>query len=267
MSSRSLRTQEIRSAPDSVAICALGCFKLCIDNMPLSIGSDSKLAHLLLCVALTHSHRLPRHQLLERIWPEVEPALAAQSLNSVVHSLHKLTRPLAHGTELILYESGFYQLNRSANIWIDVEQFDTYNTLARRAFAQGDAERGTAYCQQALALYQGDLCGGADFKIVLERERLRVAFLDLLASLADHYHVQSNPTEALEYLQRLLAHDPCREDAHRLAMCCYMRHGRRAQALRQYHLCCQALALEFNVQPEPATTALFEQIRLRPDSL
>ena len=46
-----------------------------------------------------------------------------------------------------------------------------------------------------------------------------------------------------------------------------MRSGERGQALRQYRLCESILAAEFNAPPEPATTALFERIRLEPDGV
>jgi DNA-binding SARP family transcriptional activator len=113
----------------------------------------------------------------------------------------------------------------------------------------------------ALDLYQGDLTGSIDLPAVLERERLRALYLDLLTHLADFHYTREEPTEALRYLQRLLAHEPCREDVHRQAMRCYMKRHQRAQALRQYRLCCQALAQEFGMHPESATNALFEQIR------
>jgi hypothetical protein len=65
----------------------------------------------------------------------------------------------------------------------------------------------------------------------------------------------------------LLTHDPCREDGHRTAMRCHVRLGERAQALRQYMLCEAVLRTEFNAKPEPATTVLFDQVRLDPGSV
>jgi DNA-binding SARP family transcriptional activator len=48
---------------------------------------------------------------------------------------------------------------------------------------------------------------------------------------------------------------------------CYLRRGERAQALRHYTTVQRILRAEFHAEPEPATTALFEQIRLDPSSL
>jgi DNA-binding SARP family transcriptional activator len=62
---------------------------------------------------------------------------------------------------------------------------------------------------------------------------------------------------------RLLGHDPCREDTHRLAMHCYVRVGARAQAVRQYEVCEHILA-RTRSPPEPSTENLYELIRLNP---
>jgi DNA-binding SARP family transcriptional activator len=66
---------------------------------------------------------------------------------------------------------------------------------------------------------------------------------------------------------QLLLMDPCREDAHRMAMQCHVLRGERAQALRQYRVCERILRLEFDAAPEEATRALFDQVRLDPSSL
>jgi DNA-binding SARP family transcriptional activator len=44
-------------------------------------------------------------------------------------------------------------------------------------------------------------------------------------------------------------------------MRCYLRQGQRHLALRQYHLCVEALEQELDVPPMPATVELYRQIR------
>jgi DNA-binding SARP family transcriptional activator len=44
-------------------------------------------------------------------------------------------------------------------------------------------------------------------------------------------------------------------------MRCYSRQGQQHLALRQYQICVEALRLELDVAPAPATTQLVEQIR------
>jgi hypothetical protein len=50
-------------------------------------------------------------------------------------------------------------------------------------------------------------------------------------------------------------------------MRCHVQRGERAQALRQYQLCRDILKAEYDAAPEPATTALFDQVRLDPGSI
>jgi DNA-binding SARP family transcriptional activator len=103
-----------------------------------------------------------------------------------------------------------------------------------------------------------------DVGSLLERERLRARFLSLLGYLADERYDAGDYGACLEQAWRLLGHDPCREDAHRVVMRCYVQRGERAAALRHYQVCVHILHAEFDAAPEPATTALFDQIRLSP---
>jgi len=85
--------------------------------------------------------------------------------------------------------------------------------------------------------------------------------------VAYHAYRAADYTLCLEYAWRLLSSDPCREDAHRMIMRCYVRFGQRAEALHHYRVCESILRAEFDTVPEPATTALFEQIRRDPDGI
>jgi DNA-binding SARP family transcriptional activator len=123
--------------------------------------------------------------------------------------------------------------------------------------------------RQALELYQGDLspCAGSDTYASVERAHLRSRYLTLLSYLAEYHFKQNDYTTCLHYARLLIRSDPCREDAFRLTMRCYVRCGERAQALRQFELCRHILSTEFNAVPEAATVALFDQIRLNPESV
>jgi hypothetical protein len=60
---------------------------------------------------------------------------------------------------------------------------------------------------------------------VLEREHLRARFLSLLGYLADYQYHAGDYSACLEQAWCLLSHDPCREDAHRVVMCCHVQHS------------------------------------------
>ena len=98
----------------------------------------------------------------------------------------------------------------------------------------GDLVGAATSYRQSVSLYRGDLAVKTDVGSVLERERLRACFLSLLAYLADERYRAGEYGACLDRAWRLLGHDPCREDAHRVVMRCYVRRGERAAALRRY---------------------------------
>jgi DNA-binding SARP family transcriptional activator len=250
----------IDEAIPPVLLCLFGSLRLLRLGQSLAIRRGGRTEELLSILALGRDQGLRRETLLDRIWPNTAPALACQSLNSLVHSICMLLRDALAGKPPILYESGCYRLNLEAGVGVDVMLFDALVQAGDQGAARGDCEAAmAAYCG-AVDLYGGDLCPSTDVLAVIERERLRASFLSALAYLACRSVEDLDYVAALSYAFRLLANDPCREDAHRLVMRCHMQRGERAQALRQYQLCCKILQAEFNATPEPATTQLFDQL-------
>ncbi|NTW00258.1 MAG: hypothetical protein HGA19_03015 [Oscillochloris sp.] len=248
--------------PPAMRLSLLGKVELIVAGSPICFGWGSKSEALLIHLALARQQRLQRADLLERLWPDQPTTSANSSLTSLIYRLNKLVGAATKQFALILNVHGYYHLNCAGDAAsVDVLRFEALASQGRLLRAQGDPAGTVACYEQALALYCGDLGGDMDIRTVIERERLRATHLGLLAELAD-YHAPAAPEQALIYLQRLLKYDPCREDAHRLAMRCYVRLNARTVALRQFQLCCQALKAEFNVEPEAETVALFNQIRL-----
>src|SRR5262249_9598232 len=121
---------------------------------------------------------------------------------------------------------------------VDVAEFE-------RTAARGDL----AGLSSAADLYRGDLLAGlpnleSAFEewLLPERERLRELAIEVLAKLLGHHRRAGDIESALHTALRLLTLDPLLEAAHRTVMRLYAEHGRRADALKQYQLCKDALA-------------------------
>lgn len=256
------------SSPTSVSLLVslLGPTKLAGDQRVIPVPGRGKSDCLLIGLALLQRGAVARERLLAQLWPDQTLALAGQALNSITSELNKLCRKHFSCDPLILHEQGYYRFNYEAGVGTDLEQFYAWAAWGQQQLQEGDGLDGLASCEQALALYRGDLgCGdlSGDFSIaaLLARERLRTTLLDLLTALANYHYTCGETLQALHYSQRVLVREPCREDAHRQVMRCYLGLGQRTQALRQYQLCVHLLDLEFAAQPEPATVELFDQMR------
>lgn len=250
-----------------VVVCLLGGFRLIKQGQPVAVRRGSKAQALLANLALRPRQGIPRDELLNIVWPASDLGLAGQSLNTLVSSLTRSLGDALAGRPPVLRDQGSYRLNVESGVRIDTVEFDAAVDDGDRFSRAGNGTAAMALYNGAVALYGGDLIVGPDIEHVIQRERLRARFLSVRSRLADIHFSSGNFDAALDNALEVLAHDPCREDAHRLAMRCYVRMGQRSQALRQYRLCQRVLAAEFDAPPERQTDELFELLRLDPGSV
>jgi DNA-binding SARP family transcriptional activator len=114
----------------------------------------------------------------------------------------------------------------------------------------------------AEALYGGEFLEDDRYEtwLIPVRHTLEERFLGILEWLSEYCLEQEDLAGSASLCRRMLEIDACNEKAHRSLMRCYERQGQRHLALRQYHLCAEALRQELDVTPTLATTELYERI-------
>ncbi len=260
-----LHRRRIQEPEWRVLVCVLGGFRLLRTRQQVSIRGPKSQA-LLSQLALCGRRGLAREQLTCALWPEADAAIGSHNLSSLLSDLRRQLGVDIDGKAPVLVSDGMYRLNEKAGIWADVCLFEAMVERAEERLRGDDEATAMLYYDRAEAYYYGDLSVSAaeDVHVLLVRERLRAHYSNLLARVAAYWLRCQDPARSLHYIQQLLERDPCREDAHRMAMRCYTRQGARSQALHQYHLCASVLRSEYDADPEPATTAVFDQVRLDP---
>jgi hypothetical protein len=78
-----------------------------------------------------------------------------------------------------------------------VSLFDRLAESGVREAGAGDRGAAAELFRRAISLYHGDLSGGTDAYTVIERERLRAAYLTLLAHLADYHYSKGDIASCL----------------------------------------------------------------------
>ncbi|HXU85934.1 MAG TPA: BTAD domain-containing putative transcriptional regulator [Verrucomicrobiae bacterium] len=247
-----------------IRICLLGGFRILKGPRPVSVRPGGKVEKLVGTLAFRATEGVDRDELLGLVWPESDIELAGQSLNSLVHSLTRSLADALSGHPPVVRRAGRYCLNTDEGVAVDVRQFDAAVDAGDRQSRIGDVGGAIHAYLDAVGLYAGDLAIGSGVQHLIERERLRARVLSVYAHLGDLHFAAGDYEKTLRSALQLLACDPCREDAHRLAMRCYVRVGQRAQALRQYRICREVLALEFEARPEDSTDELYRLIRTDP---
>ncbi len=236
--------------PSTIELRLLGPPEVLADGAPVAIERRKALALLAYLAMEPGEH--PRDALAALLAPDDEPAASRAGLRRALAALMPILRPWLHVTGDRL------ALARDARFEVDVERF-------RARLAAGNR----ADLRDAVALYRGDfmagfsLPGSAPFEEwqLFQTERLRqelAGALDRLSALPD---AADDLETAIGYARRWLALDPLHEPAHRRLMRLYAAAGQPTAALRQYRLLASALERELGAAPDPATRALYEEIR------
>ena len=226
---------------------------------PIARGLYELFAYLLLERKRLHK----REVLADLFWGERDEPQARSCLSTALWRLRRVLEPpgVKRGAYLVTTGAGEVGFNWESDYWLDVAVFEQrVNPILDLRVEQLTAEQVTQL-EEALALCEGDMLDGVYSDWALrERERLSRLYLNVLhALMAYHCHHQKH-NEGLRYAHQILAKDPLREEVHRALIGMYAAVGNRAQAVRQYQVCCQMLADELGVPPMEETQALYHAI-------
>ena len=232
-------------SPNTLKLRILGGFELQSGRGPDGTTSGRKVRALLTCLALSPGISWPRERLMALLWSNRAEEQARASLRQALTELRQVLgepSPLRTEQDKVSLDS--------AAITVDAVEFP-------RLVKSGKLV-------EAAALYRGPLLDGhgvrdGAFEDWLSAERARLH--DLAVQTLHRLAASLSGTAAIETAQRLLQLEPAHEATHRLLMKLYAAAGQRAQALRQYQLCRDALQRELQATPDAETERLYRQIQ------
>lgn len=224
------------------------------------LGSDilprgRKARAILGCLCVASGKRLARSRLAAMLWDRVPEFQARASFRQSFRELIVAFGPLAK--DLISADRETIAL-KNDDCWIDAL------AVLAPEFAQG-AHRSdlAAACQGELLEELDGISVAFDHWLLSERTRFveqRRALLE--RELSDARGDKAAANERAEIARRLIMFDPTHEGASRVLMRALADMGERAQALREFTRCREALKATLDVEPSLETVALYEAIRM-----
>ncbi|MFD4941192.1 ATP-binding protein [Streptomyces sp. NPDC058409] len=205
-------------------------------------------------LAVSPGHSLHREQAMEICWPDSDDRAALGSLRVALHAARRALEP-----ELAPRASSSYLTGEGTLLRLDpqtvVIDADHAESLAEHALGAGTAEE----LATALAAFTGELLPEDRYAPWAEarREQLSALCDRVRLALAEAHLTDGETESATEVALRAMAAAPAEERAHRVLIDAYLRQGLRRQAVRQYHLCREALDAELGVRPGAATEQLY----------
>lgn len=223
------------------------------DEAPILVPGSKQQA-LLACLALSPDFPPSRDRLIGLLWGDRFSDQARQSLRQGISKLRQLL--VIDGQPALKTDNDRIGLDLNL-VSIDLAEFQT---LARENNPVSDAA--------AVGMFQDTFLEGlfvreAAFEEWLSAERSRINELGfpVLQRLSAHQLKGGEQARSLETARRLLALDPLRESSHRLLMRILAQSGQRAAAIQQYQACSEILMRELEVEPDPETTRVLEEIK------
>lgn len=252
---------DMPEAAGSLSLYLLGSFRVMVGKRLIQEQEWRlrKALSLVKLLALAPAFRLHREQVLEQLWPALEPEAALNNLHRTLFAARRILEPELRGrkaSSYLSFQGDMLCLSLAASPWTDVAAFEAAAIHAQKTGEFEDYEA-------ALALYTGDLLPDDLYEdwAAGPRSFLRQRYLALLAECARRQCERRAYRQAVQTWQRLLVVEPGLEEAHVELMRLYARTGQRYQALRQYQQLQATLRRELDVEPTAATQKLYRDIR------
>jgi WD40 repeat protein/DNA-binding SARP family transcriptional activator len=258
----------------------LGTFQVKLHQRVISGFRSDKARALLAYLVIESGVRHRRDALASLLWGEFDDRAARRSLSSALANLRQLLTPAA----LIEIEGLAIESDRSDVVFeVDPDRVEVDAVSFSRLIEACEAHihRSFVHCDaciarltQAVELYRGDFLAGLvlsdspafdDWRRQLEATYHQRA-VDALWILTEHHLATGGFRRAEELARRQLVLIPWSEPAYRQLMMALAALGQRTVALNQYEQCRLVLARELQIEPEPLTTRLADQIRSGSDA-
>ena len=245
-----------------LAIVSFGTFAVSRAGRPLNDPALRRAKPRALLTALLCA-RGPAHrdQLLEWLWPDLDPDRARASLHTTLSALRRALEDgrAGPGGGVIVTDGESYRMAlREDDDW-DAERF---LRLARNAERAGALEARNSRLLAAETARSAPFLPEWPYEEWARATRGAIdrAHETVLESLGDAFVEVGQPEAAVSRYARLLELDPERERWHRALMRAYAAAQERGLAVRQFHLCRQLLRERLGVVPGEETQALFRTL-------
>ncbi|WP_375550862.1 AAA family ATPase [Rhodophyticola porphyridii] len=233
-----------RNSVDKLEINLFGVFEARIDGVPVRLPTR-RVELILALLALDIDRAISRSHLASLIWPLQAEEQSRTSLRQAIFRLRTTLGP-SH-VEALEVTPGWLKLRRD-RVSLDMDRLEEAGLLA-------DAPSGMPL--DGLSGFEPEI----EDLVHARRAELRQRFVIWLEQaeqrgLETHNHVE---LESLARMHLLL--DNYDEGALRMLMVALSRQGRRNAALDAFHAASKRIRAELSVEVEPATQALFKEVR------
>ena len=207
---------------------------------------------------------VPREQLFEHLWPEMDEARAKNNLYVIWSAMKNALAPEADKNTPCPYIENTGGVCRVVveSVRSDVDEFEQTLAAAHEAQTAGRRPDALRMYERLAEIYRGELLPGDiyDDWFAPIRDDFRTLYTNAMLEAASLLMDADDPVGALTFARRALTHDPWREDLYQAALRSQIAAGQRSAAIETYLQCRSRLSEDLGLDPSAETRALYEQI-------
>lgn len=206
---------------------------------------------------LAHQNKpVSTDQIIEDLWPYVDPDKALSLFHTTLYYLRRLLQQFT-SEEMIIRGSKRYQLHPE-RVVIDRYQFED---IAHPALEKEMTPALAEQLEAAVLLYRGDYLEDLDYQWVMPvQEKLRSLNMEIRQKLAAYYLDNKMPNKALLHLQQLMALNPYSEINLKLLLTAYADKGDHSAVIKQYTAFARNIRKELGLQPSAEIKRFFANL-------
>lgn len=195
-------------------------------------------------------------QILEDLWPNLNPDKASAVFHTTLYYLRRLLQQFTD-LEIIIRGGKRYQL-RPGSILIDRRQFEE---VAHRALKKTMTAALANQLEAAATLYRGDYLEDLDYHWVIPvQEEMKNINIELKQELAVYYLQNYMYSRAVIHLRQLMTLKPYSEEVLRLLLTTLAKMGEVAAIKEQYAIFTKTIFEELGLQPSSEIASFYQEL-------
>lgn len=215
-------------------------------------------------LAANQGTEIPREQLYELLWPEMDEPRARNNFYVIWGAMKAALAPEAEKSTPCPYAentAGGCRVPRDL-VTSDIDEFRLALSEAEEAGKTGKSVRAIRAYEQLADVYRGEFLPGDIYEDCFAdiRDAFRVDFGDAMLRASELLDAEGDRIRALLMVRRGLKADPAREDLYQAAITLQIALGQRSAAIETYSACRKRLAEELGLDPSSDTLKLYEQV-------
>lgn len=226
----------------------------CLGDLEVTIGHrqiprkdwQTKKAQMIFTFLILNRDRpVTRDKLIDIFYRQSSPEVAKNNLRSEIWRVNKALI----WDKYIIYDSGFYRVNKDLRLEIDAEKFENLVNEVLAGENKSDKVM-IEKARSAVDLYQDDFLSSFRHAWCSEmREYYLKLYIDILGIVGNFSMHKGELKEAHDIFQRILVKHPFDESGHFGIIKCYLGLGNRSRAVKHYEILKERLRSELNTTP------------------